>query len=191
MCISIYLPDDDFVEVETCSIHIIDKLLLLLLLYSLSPLCRVFTIIYLKQTMFVGYTVCSSCFVFTIYTACNVISQVKRFVLLHYCSPKYVRSVNRGCFCSCFPGMFLRCLLNNFEIVTVPPIISGLTSVFIFHMRFIYILRGLLLLLLLFIDCAVCWIKCCTNAKTHSTIIHSNSFSLPYGPEIDMARNKA
>ena len=39
----------------------------LLLLYILSPLCRVFTIIYLKQTMFLGYRVLQ---LFCIYNLC-------------------------------------------------------------------------------------------------------------------------
>jgi len=39
-------------------------LLLLLLLLSLFPLCRVFTIIYLKQTMFPGYLVLQLCCIY-------------------------------------------------------------------------------------------------------------------------------
>jgi len=45
-------------------------------------------------------------------------------------------------FTSCFPGMLLTYFLNNFEIVPVAPIITGITFVFTFHLR--------LLLLLLF-----------------------------------------
>ena len=48
---------------------------------------------------------------------------------------------------SCFPGMLLRYFLNNFEIVPVAPIITGITFVFTFHMRCISIVRSLLLLL--------------------------------------------
>ena len=46
-------------------------------------------------------------------------------------------------FTSCFPGMLLTYFLNDFEIVPVAPIITGITFVFTFHMP------GLLLLLLL------------------------------------------
>ena len=61
-------------------------------------------------------------------------------------------------FTSCFPGMLLTYFLNDFEIVPVAPIITGITFVFTFHMRCISIVRSsyfrifsasLLLLLLL------------------------------------------
>ena len=59
---------------------------------------------------------------------------------------------NMAVFCSsltsCFPGMLLTYFLNEFEIVPVAPIITGITFVFTFHMRFISIVRYLLLLLL-------------------------------------------
>jgi len=47
---------------------------------------------------------------------------------------------------SCFPGMLLMYFLNDFEIVPVTPIVTGITFVFTFHMRCI----SLLLVLLLF-----------------------------------------
>ena len=46
-------------------------------------------------------------------------------------------------FTSCFPGMLLMYFLNNFEIVPVAPIITGITFVFILHMRCISIVRSL------------------------------------------------
>ena len=51
-------------------------LLLLLLLSLLPPVCRISTIIYLKQTLSVRYTQCCSCSVFTVCATCNVISHV-------------------------------------------------------------------------------------------------------------------
>ena len=54
---------------------------------------------------------------------------------------------NMAVFCSsltsCFPGMLITYFLNDFEIVPVAPIITGITSVFTFHMRCIYIVRSL------------------------------------------------
>ena len=44
---------------------------------------------------------------------------------------------------SCFPGMLLTYFLNDFEIVPVAPIITGITSVFTFHMHRIYIIGSL------------------------------------------------
>jgi hypothetical protein len=39
--------------------------------------------------------------------------------------------------------MLLTCFLNNFEMVPVAPIITGITLVFTFHMRCISIVRSL------------------------------------------------
>ena len=50
-------------------------------------------------------------------------------------------------FTSRFPGMLFMYFLNDFEMVPVAPIITGITLVFTFHMRCIYIVRSLLLLL--------------------------------------------
>ena len=46
-------------------------------------------------------------------------------------------------FTSCFPGMLLTYFLNDFEIVPFAPIITGITFVFTFHMRCVYIVRSL------------------------------------------------
>ena len=60
---------------------------------------------------------------------------------------------NMAVFCSSltswFPGMLLTYFLNDFEIVPVAPIIIGIAFVFTFHMRYISIVRSLLLLYLL------------------------------------------
>ena len=54
---------------------------------------------------------------------------------------------NVAVFCSsltsCFPGMLPTYFLNDFEIVPVAPIITGITFVFTFHMRCISIVRSL------------------------------------------------
>jgi len=51
---------------------------------------------------------------------------------------------NMAVFCSsltsCFPGMLLTYFLNDNEIVPVAPIITGITFVFTFHMRWIIII---------------------------------------------------
>ena len=44
---------------------------------------------------------------------------------------------------SCFPGMLLTYFLNDFEIVTVAPVITDNTFVFTFHMRCISVVRSL------------------------------------------------
>ena len=54
---------------------------------------------------------------------------------------------NMAVFCSSltswFPGMLLTYFLNDFEIVPVAPVITGITFVFTFHMRCISIVRSL------------------------------------------------
>ena len=54
---------------------------------------------------------------------------------------------NMAVFCSsltsCFAGLLLTYFLNEFEIVPVAPIITGIIFVFIFHMRCISIVRSL------------------------------------------------
>ena len=59
---------------------------------------------------------------------------------------------NMAVFCSSltswFPGMLLTYFLNDFEMVPVDPIITGITFVFTFHTRCISLLLLLLLLLL-------------------------------------------
>ena len=54
---------------------------------------------------------------------------------------------NMAVFCSslisCFPGMLLTYFLNDFEIVPVAPIITGITFAFTLHMRCISTVRSL------------------------------------------------
>ena len=52
-------------------------------------------------------------------------------------------AVFRSSLTSCFPGMLLTYFLNDFEIVPVAPISTGITFVFTFHMRYISIVRSL------------------------------------------------
>ena len=78
------------------------------------------------------------------------ISLVPALALLYF----YVRTFRSMCavpnmtvFCSSFtswfPGMLLMYFLIDFEMVPVAPIITGITLVFTFHMRCIYIVRSL------------------------------------------------
>ena len=52
---------------------------------------------------------------------------------------------NMSVFCNsmilCFPGIFHRYFLNDFEIVPFAPIITGITFVFMFHMGCISVVR--------------------------------------------------
>ena len=48
-----------------------------------------------------------------------------------------------GSFISCFPGMWLRYFLNDFERVPVDPVFNGITYVTAFNTRLIAIIRSL------------------------------------------------
>ena len=79
-----------------------------------------------------------------------LISLVSLLNLLHFyistfrsmCAVSYV-AVFCSSLTSCFPGMLLMYVLNDFEIVPVATIITGITFVFTFHMRCIYIVKSL------------------------------------------------
>ena len=117
---------------KTCDFVLNYILLLLLLLLSSSPLCRVFLLISLKQTMSLGNTV--------LQLFCCYYSWCLYFYISTFRSMCAVP--NMAVFCSsltsCFPGMLLMYFLNDFEIIPVAPIIICITFVFTSHMRCIY-----------------------------------------------------
>ena len=107
-------------------------LLLLFILSSSSPLCRVFILIFLRQTMSPGNTVLHLLLLIMVLT-----SLVPVLNLLYF----YIRTFRSMCavpnmavfwssLTSCFPGMLLTYFLNDSEIVPVTPIITGITFVF-------------------------------------------------------------
>jgi len=135
-------------------------LLLLLLLHLLSPLCRVFTIMYLKQTTCLGYIVLQLFFIFSLcyvlcyvmlcyvmlcyVMLCYVISPVKCVLYFHVST---FSSAQYGCFfgsslISFFPGMLLGYCMSDFEMVPVAPVITVITHDFTFHMRRISVMRS-------------------------------------------------
>ena len=107
-------------------------IIIIIIIIILITLCRVFTIIHLKQTMSLRYMQCCSCPVFTVCATCNVISSVK-YVLYFYISTFRSMSAmtNTAVFCSplilCFPGMLHMYCLSDFEMVPVVPLIITLS----------------------------------------------------------------
>jgi len=85
-----------------------------------------------------------------------------------------------------FPGMLLTYFLNDFEVVPVAPIITGITFVFTFHMRCISIVRSLcfrifsasllLLLLLLLSSSFILFASCIVSLSSPSSVSPSNLF---------------
>ena len=107
-------------NVAACHEHCI------LLSSLLSPLCRVFTMTYPKQTTFLGYIYCCSCSVVTICATCYVISPVKLVLYLYISTFRSMCAVYKTVdFCSslisCFPGMLLRYCLSDSELVPIAP----------------------------------------------------------------------
>ena len=87
---------------------------------------------------------------------------------------------NMAVFCSyltsCFPGMLLTYFLNDFEIVPVAPIITGITFAFTFH---------ILLLLLLYNMYISCHRPFLPGTSLETAVIptaHASSFTLQYFP---------
>ena len=65
---------------------------------SLTTLCRVSTILYLKQTMFLGYTVLQLFYIYSLcYMQCYFTCEIC-FVLLHLHFPQFMWSAQYGCF---------------------------------------------------------------------------------------------
>jgi hypothetical protein len=102
--------------------------------YYYSSKCMTFTIIYLKQTMFLVYTVLQ---LFCIYNLLHVMLLPMLNALYFYISAS--RSVQcpillffggGGSFLIlCFPGLLLRYCLSGFEMVPIAPVITGITFV--------------------------------------------------------------
>jgi len=120
--------------------------LLLLLLLFVITFIQVFTITYLKKSCFYGVVLqrlrikIPGVYVL-LFTMLNV--------LYHYISAfRSMCAVSNIAVCyspliSCFSGMFLRYCLNDTEMVPVAPVVTGIISVFTFHMRCSYIVRSI------------------------------------------------
>ena len=124
--------------------------------HHLLPLCWVFILIFLRQTTTYVPRECSAAAILLLLFMV-LISLVSVLNLLYFYIITF-RSVcavpNIAVFCSsltsCFPAMLLMYFLNDFEIVPVASIITGIIFVFIFHVRSLLLL--LLLLLLFYIS---------------------------------------
>ena len=114
---------------------------------SSSPLCRTFCT-YIPETNYVPREYSVAAILLLLFMV--LISLVSVLNLLYFYISTF-RSVcavpNMAVFCSsltsCFPGMLLTYFLNDFEIIPVAPIITGITFVFTFHMGCISIVRSL------------------------------------------------
>ena len=116
---------------------------------SSSPLCTVFIHIFLRQTMSLGNTAFQLFCHYYLWCLLSI-SLVPALALLYFYVSTF-RSMcsvpNMAVFCSSFtswfPDMLLMYFLNDFEMVPVAPIFTGITLVFTFYMRCISIVRSL------------------------------------------------
>jgi len=113
---------------------------------SSSPLCRVFILIFMRQTMSLGNTVLqlSVVTIHGVYIV-SLVFNLSYFYISTFRSMCAVPNMAVSCssLTSCFPGMLLTYFLNDFESVPVAPTITGITFVFTFHMRCISVVRSL------------------------------------------------
>ena len=121
--------------------------LLLLLLLSLSPLCRVPIHIFPRQTMSLGDTLLQL-FCLCFFMVPLFLVPALPLLFFYVSTPRSMCAVpNMAVFCSSltslFPDMSLTYFLNDLEMVPVAPIITGITLAFTFHMRCISIVRSL------------------------------------------------
>ena len=89
---------------------------------------------YISDTNHVSRVYRAAAMLVTMYATSNSISRAECFVLEQYYFSKYVCIAQCvAAFCSslisCFPGMLLGYLLNDFEIVPVAPVIDCITPV--------------------------------------------------------------
>ena len=90
---------------------------------------------------------CNCYSVIIFYVTCNIFlpENVLYFYIRTFWGMCSVSSVATCCnsLTSCFPSMFLRYFLNDFELVPVTPVNIGVTFVFIFHIHWISTVRNL------------------------------------------------
>jgi len=120
-------------------------LLLSILSLSLSPLCQVLIHIFLRQTMSLGNSVSAILsLLFMVSISIVPVLTLLYFYVSTFRSMCAVPSMAVFCisFTSWFPGMLLMYFQNDFEMVPIAPIITGITLVFTYHKRCISIVRS-------------------------------------------------
>jgi hypothetical protein len=138
-------------------------LLLLLLLFVVFVVVVVVVVIisfmqgiytYIPKTNYVPreYSVAAILlFLFMVHTSLAPVLNLLHFYISTFRSMCAVPNMTVFCssLTSWIPGTLLRYFLNDFEMVPVAPIISGITFVFTFHKRCLFLILLLLLILLL------------------------------------------
>jgi len=114
--------------------------------YHLSHVCSVFTGIYLKNTMLLGVVVLQ---LFCIYNLCYMQCYCRCSVFCTFTSALPEARVQCPIWLfyvlliSCLPAMLLRYFLNDCEMVTVAPVVTGITFFYTFHLPCITNVRSL------------------------------------------------
>ena len=105
---------------------------IVIIMFLLSPLWRVFTVMYQKQTMFLGYSVAAVMYLQFVLHVMFYYMLIRVYFTLAL--PKYV--------CN---ALLLGYCLNDFEMVPLAPFISGTIFIFTFHMCCDSVVRSLYL----------------------------------------------
>jgi len=137
----------------------------------LSHLCTLFTITYLKQTVFC--TQCSSWSVFTVCATCNVISPVQYVLYLYISTSRSLCEVPiMASFCSslvsCLPGKLLRYCLNHCEMV---PVALLLPVSFCFHILHVLNFFCKVFIYYNLLSCFFHHISVCRNCNIHRNAV--------------------
>jgi len=144
---TIFVPADKASVISSIIIIIIKLKIIIIVIISFTQ--GIYT--YIPETNYVPREYSVAAILLLLFMV--LISLVAVLNLLYFYISTY-RSMcavpNMAVFCSsltsCFPSMLLTYFLNEFEIVPVAPIITGITFVFTFHMRVLLLLLLLLLL---------------------------------------------
>jgi len=113
--------------------------------YLLLPLCRVLKITYPKQTVLPGYMALTAVLYlqFIVHVMLFPMFNVLFFNISTFqrmCTEPNTAVVSSSLI-SCFPGMLLRYIMNDMEMVLGVPVITGITLAFTIHMCYISIAR--------------------------------------------------
>ena len=137
--------------------------------FFINTFMWVFTIIHLKQTMFLGYTVLQLfCSVFTVCATCNVISTVK-FVLYFYISTfRSVCSAQNGFFFLHFPNFVLSWYV---ALVLAEWFWNGSIHPYYYRYHFCFHIPRAILLLLLLLLLGSCAINCLSELSFRRLVL--------------------
>jgi len=140
------IPKDQTGLVSNHYVQIIIIIIIIIIINNISFMQGVYT--YIPETNYIPREYSVAAVLLLLFMVLISIVSVLNLLYFYISTFRSMCAVpNMVVFCSsltsCFPGMLLMYFLNDFEIVPVAPIITGITFVFTFHMSCISIVRSL------------------------------------------------